>query len=140
MLRRRREQRERVWAATDAVCRHMDAVEAYDWDWLKTEEMIGAEAAAEGRERIDLTREFETLLALVDDDRHALIDGLSFWHTSRSGRFAYDANDDRRRHVSALYLAYGVRGVGNLFGDVPPEAETYDEKLAEAGRERGWRS
>jgi hypothetical protein len=140
MLRRRRDQRERAWAATDAVCRHMDGVEAYDWDWLKTEEVIGPEAAAEGRERIDLPREFETLLGLVDLDLHALIDALSFWHTSRTGRFAYDANDDRRRHVSALYLAYGIRGVGNLFGDVPPEAETYDAKLAEAGRQRGWRS
>jgi hypothetical protein len=41
--------------------------------------------------------------------------------------------------VSSIWLALGVKGVGNLFGSIPNDDPTYDPDLAAEGRARGWR-
>jgi hypothetical protein len=78
----------------------------------------------------------ERLLTICDGDPHAVIAVLRTWWERYDER---GGDDDRSKAASAVYLAIGINGFGNLFGAIPDDAPTFDPELAAEGRARGWR-
>lgn len=61
------------------------------------------------------------------------------WAESRRERLDSQGDQGPSQHVMSVWLALGVKGVGNLFGSIPNDDPTYDPDLAAEGRARGWR-
>jgi hypothetical protein len=121
-----------------AVADKMDQEEAESWKWRQLADEVGDEAAFEKHPRRSAVAIVEELMPLAGNDVARLMEALQVWYDDRTER--YKATDeDRSDHVSGLYLSVALNGIGNLFGFVPDGAPAFNEDLARAGRERGWR-
>jgi hypothetical protein len=134
MFGRRRRDRERGRRIGAAVSKYMDDLETQDWRRKQEGPVLRDDETGAAI----IAGHVEHLLVLVEQDRETLMDALGKWNESRERRHADD--DERIGHITGTYLAFGVTGVGNLFGYIPPDAPAFRPELAAEGRRRGWRN
>lgn len=82
----------------------------------------------------------EQLLAICRYEPADVTEVVGLWDEQFEGSRGEDSDDPVATAATAITLAVGFNGVGNLFGFIPPEAPAYDPDLAAEGRARGWRS
>lgn len=80
-----------------------------------------------------------TMMEMAGEDLDALMQVLQVWKDTRAEMYEERGDDIRAGHVTGMYMAVGLNGIGNLFGAIPPEAPAYDAHLAGEGVRRGWR-
>jgi hypothetical protein len=113
----------------------LDEIERIRWDWRRSGRRLFDE-----REGATLVaNDIASLLRVCEGEVSRVTEAIAAWAESRQKWFESEADEDRSRHVSSIWLALGVKGVGNLFGSIPNDDPTYDPDLAAEGRARGWR-
>jgi hypothetical protein len=113
----------------------LDEIERMRWDWRRSGRRLFDE-----REGATLVaNDIASLLPVCEGDVSKVTEAIAAWAESRQKWFESEGDEERSRHVSSIWLALGVKGVGNLFGSMPNDDPTYDPDLAAEGRARGWR-
>jgi type II secretory pathway pseudopilin PulG len=113
----------------------LDEIERIRWDWRRSGRRLFDE-----REGATLVaNDIASLLRVCEGDVSKVTEAIAAWAESRQKWLESEGDEDRSRHVSSIWLALGVKGVGNLFGSIPNDDPTYDPDLAAEGRARGWR-
>lgn len=113
----------------------LDEIERVRWGWRLSERRLFDE-----REGATLVaNDIESLLRVCDGDVGKVTEVVAAWAESRRERLDSQGDEGRSRHVMSVWLALGVKGVGNLSGSIPNDDPTYDPDLAAEGRARGWR-
>jgi type II secretory pathway pseudopilin PulG len=113
----------------------LDEIERVRWGWRVTGRRLFDE-----REGATLVaNDIEGLLRVCEGDVGKVTEVVAAWAESRRERLDSQGDEGRSQHVMSVWLALGVKGVGNLFGSIPNDDPTYDPDLAAEGRARGWR-
>jgi hypothetical protein len=113
----------------------LDEIERIRWDWRRSGRRLFDE-----REGATLVaNDIASLLRVCEGEVSKVTEAIAAWAESRQKWLESEGDEDRSRHVSSIWLALGVKGVGNLFGSIPNDDPTYDPDLAAEGRARGWR-
>lgn len=118
----------------------MDATEAQSWAWREMADKVGDEEASKKYPPINVPDTVAAMMPSAGNDVTRVMDALKTWEKSRRERYDSEGNEDRVMHIGGMYISVALNGIGNLFGFVPPNAPSFDRRLAAAGRERGWRS
>lgn len=113
----------------------LDEIERVRWGWRVTGRRLFDE-----REGATLVaNDIESLLRVCEGDVGRVTEVVAAWAESRRESLDSQGDEGRSQHVMSVWLALGVKGVGNLFGSIPNDDPTYDPDLAAEGRARGWR-
>ena len=113
----------------------LDEIERVRWGWR-----LSGRRLFDDREGATLVaNDVESLLRVCEGDVGKLTEVAAAWAESRRERLDSQGDQGRSQHVMSVWLALGVKGVGNLFGSIPNDDPTYDPDLAAEGRARGWR-
>jgi hypothetical protein len=113
----------------------LDEIERIRWEWRRSGRRLFDE-----REGATLVaNDIASLLRVCEGEVSKVTEAIAAWAESRQKWLESEGDEDRSRHVSSIWLALGVMGVGNLFGSIPNDDPTYDPDLAAEGRARGWR-
>lgn len=113
----------------------LDEIERVRWGWR-----LSGRRLFDDREGATLVaNDVESLLRVCEGDVGKVTEVAAAWAESRRERLDSQGDQGRSQHVMSVWLALGVKGVGNLFGSIPNEDPTYDPDLAAEGRARGWR-
>ena len=113
----------------------LDEIERVRWGWR----LSGRRLFDEREGATLVANDVESLLRVCDGDVGRLTEVVAAWAESRRERLDSQGDQGRSQHVMSVWLALGVKGVGNLFGSIPNDDPTYDPDLAAEGRARGWR-
>ncbi len=113
----------------------LDEIERVRWGWR-----LSGRRLFDDREGATLVaNDVESLLRVCEGDVGKVTEVAAAWAESRRERLDSQGDQGRSQHVMSVWLALGVKGVGNLFGSIPKDDPTYDPDLAAEGRARGWR-
>jgi hypothetical protein len=113
----------------------LDEIERVRWGWR-----LSGRRQFDDREGATLVaNDVESLLRVCEGDVGKVTEVVAAWAESRRERLDSQGDQGRSQHVMSVWLALGVKGVGNLFGSIPNDDPTYDPDLAAEGRARGWR-
>jgi type II secretory pathway pseudopilin PulG len=113
----------------------LDEIERVRWGWR-----LSGRRLFDDREGATLVaNDVESLLRVCEGDVGKVTEVAAAWAESRRERLDSQGDQGRSQHVMSVWLALGVKGVGNLFGSIPNDDPTYDPDLAAEGRARGWR-
>jgi hypothetical protein len=113
----------------------LDYIERLRWDW----HLSGRRPFDEREDASLIANNVDSLLRVCSGDRDKVRHVITSWAELRRERLEWEGDEDRSQHVASVWLALGVKGVGNLFGSIPNDDPNYDSDLAAAGRSRGWR-
>jgi hypothetical protein len=113
----------------------LDEIEKVRWGWR----LSGRRLFDEREGATLVANDIEGLLRVCDGDVGKVTEVVAAWAESRRERLDSQGDEGRSQHVMSVWLALGVKGVGNLFGSIPNDDPTYDPDLAAEGRARGWR-
>jgi hypothetical protein len=113
----------------------LDEIERVRWGWR-----LSGRRLFDDREGATLVaNDVQSLLRVCEGDVSKVTEVAAAWAESRRERLDSQGDQGRSQHVMSVWLALGVKGVGNLFGSIPNGDPTYDPDLAAEGRARGWR-
>jgi len=113
----------------------LDEIERVRWGWR----LSGRRLFDEREGATLVANDVESLLRVCEGDVGKVTEVVAAWAESRRERLDSQGDQGRSQHVMSVWLALGVKGVGNLFGSIPNDDPTYDPDLAAEGRARGWR-
>ena len=113
----------------------LDEIERVRWGWR----LSGRRLFDEREGATLVANDVESLLRVCEGDVGKVTDVVAAWAESRREQLDSQGDQGRSKHVMSVWLALGVKGVGNLFGSIPNDDPTYDPDLAAEGRARGWR-
>jgi hypothetical protein len=113
----------------------LDEIERVRWGWR----LSGRRLFDEREGATLVANDVESLLRVCEGDVGKVTEVAAAWAESRRERLDSQGDQGRSQHVMSVWLALGVKGVGNLFGSIPNDDPTYDPDLAAEGRARGWR-
>ena len=113
----------------------LDEIERVRWGWR----LSGRRLFDEREGAMLIANDIESLLRVCEGDAGTVTEVIAAWAESRRERLDSQGDQGRSQHVMSVWLALGVKGVGNLFGSIPNDDPTYDPDLAAEGRARGWR-
>jgi type II secretory pathway pseudopilin PulG len=113
----------------------LDEIERVRWGWR----LSGRRLFDEREGATLVANDVESLLAICEGDVGTVTEVIAAWAESRREQLDSQGDQGRSQHVMSVWLALGVKGVGNLFGSIPNDDPTYDPDLAAEGRARGWR-
>ena len=113
----------------------LDEIERVRWGWR----LSGRRLFDEREGATLVANDVESLLRVCDGDVGKVTEVVAAWAESRREQLDSQGDQGRSQHVMSVWLALGVKGVGNLFGSIPNDDPTYDPDLAAEGRARGWR-
>jgi hypothetical protein len=113
----------------------LDEIERVRWGWR----LSGRRLFDEREGATLVANDVESLLRVCEGDVGKVTEVAAAWAESRRERLDSQGDQGRSQHVMSVWLALGVKGVGNLFGSIPNDDPTYDADLAAEGRARGWR-
>jgi hypothetical protein len=113
----------------------LDEIERVRWGWR----LSGRRLFDEREGATLVANDIESLLRVCEGDVGTVTEVVAAWAESRREQLDSQGDQGRSQHVVSVWLALGVKGVGNLFGSIPIDDPTYDPDLAAEGRARGWR-
>lgn len=113
----------------------LDEIERVRWGWR----LSGRRLFDEREGATLVANDVESLLGVCEGDVGKVTEVVAAWAESRREQLDSQGDQGRSQHVMSVWLALGVKGVGNLFGSIPNDDPTYDPDLAAEGRARGWR-
>jgi hypothetical protein len=113
----------------------LDEIERVRWGWR----LSGRRLFDEREGAALIANDIESLLRVCEGDAGTVTEVIAAWAESRRERLDSQGDQGRSQHVMSVWLALGVKGVGNLFGSIPNDDPTYDPDFAAEGRARGWR-
>lgn len=119
----------------------LSRLEEQAWDWWRTVDREGIEAANVEHPQVAIVDVVRTLVVEMCGGNVVLaMETIQRWGDSMLERLTReDLAGHRRASIASLIRSIAFRGIGNLFGTYRPDEFDFDHELAMEGMWQGWR-